>query len=377
MCETQTRASSVTRLLLALLFFAASFAQAQNHSFVHPGIPWTTNDLDQMKKNRTVHPWSEGWDDILKTKEASLDYSMEGPAVNVDRRDASIAHDGDAALYHALQYYFTGNEAHATKAVGILEASATTHRTWSGNSVHLHAAWRGGTLVKAAEILRYTYPGWTPQNTRKCEAYFEGVLWPQFRLPNPLRAANQGANNLWGAIQVAVFLSDQEKFQQCIDAFLNDPGGGISNTLPNGQCGDTGRDQGHAFAMVGNLVSVAEIAWAQGIDLYRVLDNRLLSTSEYWCRYNSGKSVPYIDFGTTYGYYTTIGEKGRVSDAPYVASMLETVVSAYVVRKKTPAPYSLAYLKGLPTSPDTFLCRKNPGGISRPPSWLHLTLSST
>ena len=361
----KSRLSSLVVLGLALLFFTASFAHAQNHRFVHPGIPWTTNDLEQMKANRTVSPWSDGWDAILKTEAASLDYSMQGPAENVDRRDKNITNDGDAALYHALQYYFSGEKAHATKAVSILEAWATTHRTWSGNSVHLHAAWRGGTLVKAAEILRYTYPGWTEQNTRTCEAYFEKVLWPQFRLPNPLRAANQGSNNLWGAIQVAVFNSDQEKFQQCIDAFLNDPGGGVSNTLANGQCGDTGRDQGHAFAMVGNLVSVAEIAWTQGIDLYQVRNNRLLVCSEYWCRYNSGESVPFIDYGTTYGYYTSIGEENRVSDAPFVASMLETVVGAYVVRKGTPAPYSSSYLKKLPPSPDTFLYRKNSGYDSK------------
>ena len=208
--------------------------------------------------------------------------------------------------------------------------------------------------------MRYTYPGWTDQNTQNCETYFKDVLWPQFRLPNPLRAANQGANNLWGAIQVAIFNSDPKMFQQCIDAFLNDPSGGISNTLSNGQCGDTGRDQGHAFAMVGNLVSVAEIAWVQGIDLYSVLDNRLLTISEYWCRYNLGNPVPYIDFGTTYGYYTSIGEKGRVADASYVATMLETVVGAYAVRKKTAAPYSSSYLGNLPTSPDTLSLPKTP-----------------
>ena len=355
----KSKLGSTVLLWFVLLFFTTSFAPAQNHRFVHPGIPWTTNDLDQMKINRSVSPWSDGWKVILDTEEASLDYSMQGPAVNVDRRDENITNDGNTALYHTLQYYFTGNTAHAIKAVGILDAWATTHRTWSGNSVHLHAAWRGGTLVKAAEILRYTFPGWTAQNTKRCETYFEEVLWPQFRLPNPLRAANQGANNLWGAIQVAVFNSDQEKFQQCIDAFLNDPGGGISNTLPNGECGDTGRDQGHAFAMVGNLVSVAEIAWAQGIDLYRVRNNRLLTISEYWCRYNLGKSVPFIDFGTTYGYYTEIGDKGRASDSAYTASMLESIVGAYVIRKRTPAPYSSSYLEDLPPSPDTFLYRKN------------------
>ena len=145
--------NSFDLLWLALVFATASFAQAQNHRFVHPGIVWTIDDLDKMKNNRTVSPWSDGWDDILDTKEASLDYSMQGPAVNVDRRDKNIANDGDAALYHTLQYYFTGNTAHAIKAVGILDAWATTHLTWSGNSVHLHAAWAGGDACKGGRTL--------------------------------------------------------------------------------------------------------------------------------------------------------------------------------------------------------------------------------
>ncbi|MEQ9302777.1 MAG: alginate lyase family protein, partial [Marinoscillum sp.] len=172
-----------------------------------------------MKANRTVYPWSEGWDIISNSSQASLSYTMQGPAVNVDRNDNNITNDGNAALYHALLWFFTGYSQYAENAIDILEAWATTHQTWSGNSVHLHAAWRGGTMVKAAEILRHTYPGWTSTNTAHCEDYFKNVYWPQFRLPNPLRAANQGANNLWGAIQVAIFCNDQTMFEQCIDAF--------------------------------------------------------------------------------------------------------------------------------------------------------------
>ena len=332
---------------------------AQNHNFVHPGIPWTTNDLDQMKDNRNVFPWSEGWDEIINSSQASLNYRMQGPAVNVDRRDNNITNDGNAALYHALQWYFTRNSANAEKAVSILEAWAGTHRTFSGNAVHLHAAWRGGTMVKAAEILRYTYPGWTERNSANLENYFQSVLWPQFRLPNPLRAANQGANNLWGAIQVAIFCNDQTKFAQCIDAYLNDPCAGIENSLPNGQVGDTGRDQGHAGGMIGNLASVAEIAWAQGVDLYGVLDNRLLAISEYWCKYNSGEDVEFIDHGTCYNYFTSIGSDNRDPRSPHVKGMLEKIVGAYVVRKNLRAPYSTAYLDGIGYDDDTFYFKKD------------------
>ena len=343
--------------LIFILTISSCFSQ--NHDFVHPGIPWTTNDLDQMKDNRNVFPWSEGWDEIITSNEASLDYRMQGPAVNVDRRDNNITNDGNAALYHALQWYFTGNSAHAEKSVSILEAWAGTHRTFSGNAVHLHAAWRGGTMVKAAEILRYTYSGWTNSNTDNLENYFQSVLWPQFRLPNPLRAANQGANNLWGAIQVAIFCNDQTKFAQCIDAYLNDPCAGIENSLPNGQVGDTGRDQGHAGGMIGNLTSVAEIAWAQGVDLYGVLDNRLLAISEYWCKYNSGENVEFIDHGTCYDYFTSIGSDNRDPRSPHVKGMLEKIVGAYVIRKNVRAPYSTAYLNGIGYDDDTFYFKKD------------------
>ena len=354
-------------LTLTAVVLALSNSYSQSHNFVHPGIPWTINDLNEMKDNRDVFPWSEGWDLISNSSQASLDYRMQGPAVNVDRRDNNITNDGDAALYHALQWYFTGNSEHATKGVDILDAWATTHRTWSGNSVHLHAAWRGGTLVKAAEILRHTYPGWTSTNTRRCEDYFEDVIWPQFRIPDPVRAANQGANNIWGAIQIAIFCNDQQKFQQCLDAFLLDACGGISNTLPNGQNGDTGRDQGHAMGMIGNLVSVAEIAWAQGVDLYGVLDNRLLAVHEYWCRYNAGSNVPFIDHGTCYGYYTSIGSQGRDPASVHSVGLNEKVYGAYVVRKGLSAPNVTAYRNRVRFDEDTFLFRKDSGYDSDAP----------
>ena len=122
-----------------LLFIATTFCFAQ-HTFVHSGIPWTLNDLDQMKNNRDVFPWSEGWDDIVGSSQASLNYTPQGATTNVDRTDNNITNDGNAVLYHALQWYFTNNEAHAEKAVSILNNWASVHKTFSGNAVHLHAA---------------------------------------------------------------------------------------------------------------------------------------------------------------------------------------------------------------------------------------------
>ena len=357
-----------TRFLLRNVFIVnmllfINYTFYAQHDFVHPGVAWNLNDLDQMAAHRNIAPWSDGWEDILATDEASLDYNIQGgfdivsnkPGIN----QSEHIEDSQAALYHALQWYFTRDEAHGRLATDILDAWATTHVTWSGTAIHLTAAWRGGTMVQAAEILRYTYPGWTAQNTENCENYFENILYPQFRVPDPLRAANQGANNLWGAVQIAIFLNDQEKFQDCLDAYLNDPCAGISNSLPNGQCGDTGRDQGHAAGMIGNLASVAQNFWVQGIDVYGAKDNRLLKIMEYWAEYNLGGDVQFIDHGTCYGYYTSIGDSGRSANYDDFNGTLENIRGAYVVRKGLEAPYTLEYISGVNSNEATFLSRKD------------------
>ena len=364
-------------IILSTVGFSQSAALSQDHQFVHPGIQWTASDLDRLAERTTVSPWKEGYLKMVDTDQGSLDYEMRLP-IELDENGEEIpldvankganqrehTSDAQAALYHAVQFGVTGNEDHARLATDIVDAWAIHHKTWSGNSVHLHAAWRGGMMVRAAEILRYTYDDWTPANTEHCETYFKEVLLPVLRPGNPLRAANQGANNLWGMVQVAIFTNDQELFQECLDAYLNDPCAGISNSLPNGQCGDSGRDQGHAAAMIGNLGATAQILYTQGVDVYPVLDNRLLKVMEYWCQYNSDQEVEFIDHGTCYGYYTSIGADGRRDNYPDFASVYENVRSAYVVRAGLEAPHTLDYIDRVYNGSDgaqidTFFNRKD------------------
>ena len=349
--------------IIGMLALTQSVAFSQAHQFVHPGISWSTNDLDRMAALRTTSPWAEGWNQLVNSNEGSFSYQMQGPFELVSNRpDINMREhtaDSEAALYHAIQWYATRNIGHGLLATQIVNSWATTHTTWDGTSIHLHAAYRGGMMVQAAEILRHTFPLWTAQNTINCETYFRNIIYPQFRIPDPVRAANQGANNIWGALQVAVFLSDDQMFQDCLDAYLESPCGGISNSLANGQCGDTGRDQGHAGAMIGNLGAVAAIFYVQGVDVYEVLDNRLLSMMEYWCQYNSGQEVDYLVHGTCYGYYTSIGPIGRDPVATFPISVMEGVRTAYVLRKGLQAPQTQAYLDGLNPTIMTFLWHRD------------------
>ena len=366
-------------IILTTIGFSQSAAFSQDHQFVHPGIQWTLDDLDRLAERTTVEPWREGYLKMVNTDQGSLDYEMRLP-IELDENGEEIpldvankgpnqrehTSDAQAALYHAILYRMTDDQRHARLATDIVDAWALHHKTWSGTAVHLHAAWRGGMMVRAAEILRYTYPEWTTANTQHCEDYFTNILLPVLRPHTPLRAANQGANNLWGMVQVAIFTDDQELFQECLNAYLNDPCAGISNSLPNGQCGDTGRDQGHAAAMIGNLGATAQILYTQGVDVYGVLDNRLLKVMEYWCKYNSGQEVEFIDHGTCYGYYTSIGADGQRDNYPDFASVYENVRSAYVVRAGLEAPETLKYIARVYDAPggagaqiDSFFNRKD------------------
>jgi len=289
---------------------------------------------------------------------------MQGPLKFVNREPHvgmnEFTSDSTAVLHQSILYSVTGNEKYAENALKIIRAWTKEHTEWGGGTVFLAASDHGLYFIQGSEILRYTYKKWTAEDTKLMENYCERMLWPLFHHPKPLRAANQGAAQLKGGVAVAVFMNDKEKFKQVIDAYRADPSAGILNTLPNGQTGDSGRDQGHAFGMLKNMAFTAEVAFRQNINLYSLLDDRLLTVSEYWSKYNLGEDVvPWIPYGTAYGYYPTIGEKGRKSNVGYATGYLETIYGAYTVRNKKESPFLKKMRDAQEPNIDTFLYRKD------------------
>jgi hypothetical protein len=63
----------------------------------------------------------------------------------------------------------------------------------------------------------------------------------------------------------------------------------------NGQCQESSRDQGHAFGGVSLVISLCEIAWNQGDDIYSILNNRPLLGIEYALRYNVSLNYTFPD----------------------------------------------------------------------------------
>jgi autotransporter-associated beta strand protein len=346
---------------LLLLWLILSIRTVNAQQFVHPGIPFTMSDLDQLKQNITREPWLSAYNSFKSDAKSQLSYGMQGPFTTVSRapdinRNQWI-NDMTAVHNLAFMWIFTGDTAYAKKATDILNAWAVTQTTWTGDESFLDLGDQANLFVTGADILKSTYPGWTATNTANVNRYFGTVIWPQLDVPNPVRGLNQGAIQLKAAVSIAAFLDDPVKWNAAIQSYRADAGGGLANSLPNGQVGDAGRDEGHWRGQGEALVWSAEVAWKQGIDLFADLDNRLLAISELYSHFHTDTTgLRFIPFGGTYGFFTGWGSNGT---AKQLFRMYNIIEAAYTLRKGIPAPYSVAMRDRLGENAATFLYRKS------------------
>src|SRR6185437_14039296 len=177
---------AVRSLLLSVFaFLVSTCALAQR--FVHPSIPFTKYDLDQLKANINTAPWSTGYSALASDARSQLSYNMEGPFTEVGRapnlNNAQWISDMTAIRNLTFMYVFTGDSAYARKATNMLDSWAVTNTVWSGNEAMLDIGDMAPYFVPAADILRGTFPGWTDSNTIHVKNYFANVLWPQSWVP--------------------------------------------------------------------------------------------------------------------------------------------------------------------------------------------------
>ncbi len=323
-----------------LILMSAQRSEAQTQTFTHPGIPFTQADLNQLKANITKEPWLSAYNAFKNDSRSKLSYGMQGPHATVSRapnlNNTQWKSDMQAIHNLAFMYVFTGDSAYARKATNMLDAWAVTNTVWGGNESMLDIGDYAQYWGTAAEILRYTFPGWTAANTQHVEKYFSQVLFPTSWVPYPLRDQNKGAIQLKIAFAASVFCNDINRFNQTVEVYRMDAGGGMRNSLPNGEVGDTGRDD-HWRVQVAALAWGAEVAWKQGIDMFAELDNRVLATAELYHQYAfDGATMTYIPFGGYASYWTNWG----IAPGARVGDMSNIIYSAYKLRKGIPTPHT-------------------------------------
>jgi autotransporter-associated beta strand protein len=333
-------ASRLFRRLTTSSLFILTIWAAKAQTFVHPGIPFTRGDLDLLKTNITKEPWLSAYNAFASDSHSQLSYSAQGPDATVTRapnlNNTHWQQDMIAVHHLAFMWWFTGNIAYAQKATTILDAWAVTNTTWGGTESMLDIGDYAQYWGTGAEILRYTYPGWTQANTDHVKNYFTNVLFPTSYVPYQLRDANKGALQLKIALAASVFCDDIVRFNQAIDVYRMDAGGGMRNSLKNGEIGDSGRDD-HWRVQAAALVWGAEVAYKQGIDMYEELDKRVLALGELYNRYSfQGDTIKFIPFGGYSSFWLNWGIPTGFVQSDYT----NILKGAYELRKGIPVPFN-------------------------------------
>jgi chitodextrinase len=311
-------------------------------SFVHPGILLDAAQLNFVKDQKTAgaQPWTDALAKAMSYKLAgkyltSPDY-VPTPFAALDRATGStsaIGLDDIAAYADALLYSYTGEAAYADKSIEIMNAWSSTLKNPANASAQLDAAWAAQVFPRAAEIIRYTYTpadGHAAFDVPAFSAMLTDVLLPQL---DPTSIGATQSNGNWalsmadGTMNIGVFTDNRDVFragvamwQARVPAYIYENTDGPTPTLPpgnkyddpaklkcfwlgsgtpttkcivptgfqyvQGMSQETCRDNSHALLGLEAMVSGAETARLQGVDLYGQQQKRIVDAYEFAAKYD-------------------------------------------------------------------------------------------
>lgn len=316
-----------TLLALTLLSVFLS-AKVSAQAFNHPGAMHSQADLDFLKQQIDAdrEPWRSAYNSMKNTKFAKLSYvhnafdtvkcgSYNRPNVGCNE----MVEDGMAAYTLALEWYMTGDQRYATKAIGIIEDWSLTYRQNTESNSDLVVSWSTPWYVNAAEILRYSNSGWTNSDTNRFN-----VLLNRFK--DYIYWENRHGNNwmmsaLEARLAIAVFQDDRpafnaavEKWKYRIRTYIYQTSDGATPVLAtgfdlartlriwkqgsarltfvDGLSMETCRDLNHTKLGFDSLMNGAEIAWQQGVDLFDLEKKRLSDFLNLHGNWMTGGNVP-------------------------------------------------------------------------------------
>ena len=358
---------------------------AGHRAIVHPGILQTLTDLEFMKAKIKAgeEPWKSSWELWLTSPVASLDFKPK-PFTHVirgaydagDQGGHEIQQSADATNNHVLQWYVTGEEAHAQKAIEILDAWSGTLADFFENDAMLLAGWTGGEFCNAAEILRATYPKWGARSQEQFKRMLLTVYVPLLRMFYPEANGNWDAAIMYTLLAIGVYCDDHSLMESVYRHFRTGlVNSGITRYVyPSGQCEESCRDQGHTQLGLSYFSNTCLIAWNQGVDLFAEADNRLALGFEYTARYMLGEDVPVYGkiseetrgrFGDTYHLILQHYRYDRDIAMPYTERAAAKVLRAHsivttfrgesgdapVELKPPPEPSKIAVMAGAQAQP--------------------------
>lgn len=317
--------------------------------FAHPGIAHSDESIEFVKAKIAAkeQPWLTAWKELTESRYSSPDWKPQpfehverGPYNNPNIGSSEFSNDARAAYNHAICWSLSGDRTHAEKAAEIVDAWSGTLKSVSNHDARLLIGMSGYHFCIAAELLKHTWNKWPEDKQKQFESMLKDVWYPVIKDFYPTANGNWDASMLQVMIAMAVFLDDQEMFNRAKNYYLHGKGNGAIGKyfMESGQCQESGRDQAHTQMGLEFLANTCETAWIQDVDLYGVLDNRLLKGFEYTARYNLGFDVPYAPYESFEGRYhykrISSDSRGRLR------AMYERVYNHYHNRIGLDAPYT-------------------------------------
>lgn len=352
-----TRLFRLPRTLLTLVVLALAPGLghlAAAEAFIHPGGLHTLADLERMRSRVAARetPWIECWEQLLADPLARHDY-QPAPTSNLGVSRQRASRDAHAAYLNFIRWYVGGDVRHADAAIRICNAwSATVNQIPTGTDIPGLSGIPIAEFALVGELLR-SCPRWEPADFARFQRMMLDYLYP---VCHDFLTRHNGAcisaywsnwdiANIGACLAIGVLCDKPEIFDEGVAYFKNGPGmGSLPNAIPFlhpdglGQWQESGRDQPHAQLAVGMMAQACQVAWNQGLDLFALDDNRLLTGAEYVARYNLGLDVPYIYYNNctdAKNFWVSINGRGRFHDRP----LWELVYNHYVVRRGLPAPH--------------------------------------
>ena len=333
--------NSLSRAFLASCVFSMTFVHlataadnaktaapsiASASGFRHPGVLVNQAQLDFIKGKVAAgaEPWKTAFESAKSSDIGALSYTPHpwatcecGPRSNPDLGCKDEQHDSEAAYAQALLWSITGDKAYAFNAIKIMNAWSSTltggHKRENGP---VQAAWCAENWPRAAEIIRYSQAGWTPEDIAK----FQTMLATQY-VPSLIGGSCENGNKELSMsealINIGVFNDDRATFEAGLRMwrgrapayiYLSTDGPapvkpancdmaiwgnkGLTTPMVDGLLQESMRDSGHANLALSAMVDAAETARQQGVDLYGEQAKRIMAALEYQAQFLAPNNAP-------------------------------------------------------------------------------------
>lgn len=156
-------------------------ARESGQPFVRPGMLQTREDLERIRlavRDRR-EPIFSGFEKLRSDPLSQLSYRSKaeiGRNPNVRFRDFDS--DSNAAYQCAVMWRITQKQAYTDLAISIVDGWSAELRTISGADAVLCAALGGFKIANAAELLRHSDSGWSPEHAERLNDMLRNVFLP-------------------------------------------------------------------------------------------------------------------------------------------------------------------------------------------------------